>query len=91
MESLILASRDGSIRNAEVALVISNVTSAAGLETAKNLGVETLTLDHRGISRDEHDHALALALASHRVDLVCLAGYMRLSLHGSPKSTLVRS
>jgi len=78
MESLILAARDGRIRNAEVALVISNVTSAAGLEIAKNLGVETLTLDHRGIGRDEHDHAIAAALASHKVDLVCLAGYMRL-------------
>ena len=78
MESLIKAARDGSIRNAEVALVISNVVSAAGLKKAADLNVETLTIDHRGASREEHDRRVSAALAAHQVDLVCLAGYMRL-------------
>ena len=78
MESLIKAARDGSIRNADVALVISNVGSATGLKKAADLGVETLTLDHRGSSREEHDRRVYAALAAHQVDLVCLAGYMRL-------------
>lgn len=66
------------IRDARIALVISNVPDARGLAIARELGLETATLDHRGRKREEHDRAMAAALHARNVDLVCLAGYMRL-------------
>src|SRR6266540_1623834 len=62
MLALIRAVADGRIHEAEVAVVISNVANAAGLERA----------------REEHDRAMAAELRAREVDLVCLAGYMRL-------------
>jgi len=78
MLALVDAVADGRIPGAEVAIVISNVSTAAGLEKARERGVETATLDHRGKTREEHDRAVAAELRAHKVDLVCLAGYMRL-------------
>ncbi len=78
MLALIQAVADGRIPGAEVALVISNVAGAAGLEKAREHGVETVTLDHRGKTREEHDRAMAAELHARKVDLICLAGYMRL-------------
>ncbi len=63
---------------AEIALVLSNVGSAEGLKGARALGLETFVLDHRGRTREEHDRAMAEALRQREVELVCLAGYMRL-------------
>ena len=67
----------GSIPNAEVAIVISDQPSAAGLERAKERGIETLVIDRRGRTRAEHDREIVAALRDRRIDLVCLAGYMR--------------
>lgn len=78
MESLINATRDGRIRDAQVAVVISNVADAPGLHIASQLGVETLVLDHRGKKREEHDRLTAAEIDSRKIDVVCLAGYMRL-------------
>ncbi len=78
MESLIKATRDGRIRNAQPALVISNIADAPGLKIASQLGVETLVLDHRGKKREEHDQLMTAELDSRNIDLICLAGYMRL-------------
>jgi phosphoribosylglycinamide formyltransferase-1 len=78
MESLIKAGRRGEMPDVEIAVVISNVSGAAGLEKARQLGVETIVLDNRGKKREEHDRAVARELRSREVDLVCLAGYMRL-------------
>jgi phosphoribosylglycinamide formyltransferase 1 len=78
MLALIRAVADGRIPGAKVAIVISNVPDAAGLERAREHGVEAITLDHRGKTREEHDRAMAAALRAREVDLVCLAGYMRL-------------
>jgi len=78
MLALIRAVADERIPGAEVAIVISNVANAPGLEKARELGVETVTLDHRGKTREEHDRAMAAELRARKVDLVCLAGYMRL-------------
>jgi phosphoribosylglycinamide formyltransferase-1 len=78
MLALILAVIDGRIPDAEVAIVISNIADAPGLEKAREYGVDTVTLDHRGKSREEHDRAMAAELRAREVDLVCLAGYMRL-------------
>ena len=78
MLALVRAAADGRIPEAEVAVVISNVANAAGLERAREHGVEAVTLDHRGKTREEHDRAMAAELRAREVDLVCLAGYMRL-------------
>src|SRR5215510_711064 len=69
---------DGRISDAEIALVISNVPTAPGLLKARERGIETIVLDHRGKTREEHDRAMAQELQARNVDLVCLAGYMRL-------------
>jgi len=78
MLALVDAVADGRIPDAEIAVVISNVSTAAGLEKAREHGVETAPLDHRGKTREEHDRAMAAELRARKVDLVCLAGYMRL-------------
>jgi len=78
MLALIRAVADGRIPEAEVAVVISNVADAAGLERAREHGVEAVTLEHRGKTREEHDRTMAAELRAREVDLVCLAGYMRL-------------
>jgi phosphoribosylglycinamide formyltransferase 1 len=68
----------GLIAGAEIALVISNIAAAAGLRSAQERGIPTLVLDHRGQTREAHDRDMAAALRQHKVDLICLAGYMRL-------------
>ena len=63
---------------ASVAVVISNRDDAAGLQRAEQAGVQTLVLDHRDRSREEYDAQLIDALHRRQVDLVCLAGFMRI-------------
>ena len=64
---------------AAVAIVISNRADAAGLERARSAGIETLYLNPRDYAdRDAYDAAIADTLRARRVDLVCLAGFMRL-------------
>jgi phosphoribosylglycinamide formyltransferase-1 len=64
---------------AEVAVVASNVPGAGALERAKKAGVSTEILPSKGVKdREAYDLGLAEALSRHRVDLVCLAGYMRI-------------
>jgi len=77
MVALIDAIREGRIE-AEAALVISNIETAAGLERASERGVETLFINHKGRPREEHDNDMARELKRRGVELVCLAGYMRL-------------
>ena len=69
--------RDGTIPNTELAIVISDQPHAAGLEKAKDLGIETLAIERRGRNREEHDREIIAALIERDVDLICLAGYMR--------------
>src|SRR5215510_7889572 len=69
MLALIRAVADGRISEVEVAVVISNVANAAGLERAREHGVEAVTLDHRGKTREEHDRAMAAELRAREVDL----------------------
>jgi phosphoribosylglycinamide formyltransferase 1 len=66
------------LSNARIAVVISNKPDAGGLETARRLGLATLLIPSRGKAREDHDREVAAALQRHGVDLVCLAGYMRL-------------
>ncbi len=69
---------DGRIPNAEIAVVISDHAVAAGLESAKERGLTTIVIERQGRLREEHDHEIVAALQEGRVDIVCLAGYMRL-------------
>jgi phosphoribosylglycinamide formyltransferase-1 len=63
---------------ARIAVVISNRPEAAGIQHARRLGLEALVIPSRGLARDEHEAKVIAALQSHEVNLVCLAGYMRL-------------
>lgn len=78
MGALIAAVRDGRVPGAEVALVISDQANAAGLARAKERGVETLVIERRGRSREDHDREIAKALRERQIGLICLAGFMRL-------------
>ncbi len=78
MVAIAEAARDGRIANAEVALAISNIETAAGLRRAREMGIPTFVHSHRGSTREQHDRAMAAELRAREVDLVCLAGYMRL-------------
>ena len=66
------------ILNAEIGLVFSNRSSASGLERARQLGLPTAQLDSKGAEREAYDHQVVALLQQRKVDLVCLAGYMRL-------------
>lgn len=68
----------GQLANVEIAVVLSNVEAAPGLEAARQLGLATKCFVSRGRPRAEHDADVIACLRQHHVDLVCLAGYMRL-------------
>ena len=68
----------GTIPNAEIAIVISDKPDARGLVLAKERGHEVRAIERRGRNREEHEREIISVLREHRVDLVCLAGYMRL-------------
>ena len=68
----------GRIPDARIAVVISNRAEARGIETARSLGLTALVIPSQGKDRAEHDREVVAALQKHQVDLVCLAGYMRL-------------
>lgn len=78
MVALADAVSDDRIPNAEIAVVISDQANAAGLAKAKELGLETQVIERRGRKRDEHDREIVAALQARQVDLICLAGYMRI-------------
>jgi len=68
----------GRIPNARIAVVISNRSDAGGIETARKLGLTALVIPSKGKDRKEHDREVVTKLTQYKVDLVCLAGYMRL-------------
>ncbi len=68
----------GRIPDADIALVVSNREGAAGIEKAKARGIETRVIPSKGLQREEHDRLVIAALQEKGVELVCLAGYMRL-------------
>ena len=68
----------GKIPDTRIAVVISNRSDAGGLATAQRLGLTALAIPSKGMPREEHDRAVVAALQEHQVDLICLAGYMRL-------------
>jgi len=68
----------GRIPGARIAVVISNRPDAPGIETARRRGLETRVILSKGKQREEHDREVVAVLKEKRVELVCLAGYMRL-------------
>jgi phosphoribosylglycinamide formyltransferase 1 len=70
--------RAGRLQGVEIAVVVSNVAEAVGLKTSKELGLPHAVFVSKGRNRQEHDAEVIACLRAHRVDLVCLAGYMRL-------------
>lgn len=72
------AIREGTIPNAEIAIVISDKAAARGLVLANERGIETRVIERRGATREEHEQVIIAVLRDRQVDLVCLAGYMRL-------------
>ena len=68
----------GRIPNAEIAIVISNREGAPGLEKAQQRGIPALAIPSKGLEREAYDKMVVAALKEKSVDLVCLAGYMRL-------------
>jgi phosphoribosylglycinamide formyltransferase-1 len=78
MLALSKAIASGVVPNARIVLVVSDQANAVGLHAAAELGHETLVVERRGRSRQEHEAEIIAALRERNVDLVCLAGYMRL-------------
>ena len=68
----------GRVPGAGVALVLSDKPQAAGLGAARERGIETAVVERRGRTREEHEREVIKELRARRVELVCLAGYMRL-------------
>jgi len=68
----------GRIPNAEIAIVVSNRDDAPGLEIARVRGIPARAIPSKGLEREAYDKLVVAALIEKSVDLVCLAGYMRL-------------
>jgi phosphoribosylglycinamide formyltransferase-1 len=68
----------GRIPNAEISIVVSNRETAQGIEKARARGIEARVIPSKGLERDAYDRLVVAALREKNVDLVCLAGYMRL-------------
>ena len=78
MTAIVEAVQSGLIPDSEVVVVISDKTGAGGLIKAKERGVETLVITKKGRTREEHDAEIVGELKTRNVELICLAGYMRL-------------
>lgn len=68
----------GRIPDAEIGLVLSNREGAPGIEKARQRGLKTCAIPSKGLEREAYDRQVVALLREHQVDLVCLAGYMRL-------------
>ncbi len=77
MVALADAIDNGTIPNAGISIVISDHAGAPGLTIAQERGIKTLAIERRGRKREEHEREIVSVLHDERVDLICLAGYMR--------------
>jgi phosphoribosylglycinamide formyltransferase 1 len=77
-EALADSVTDGRIPNAEIAIVVSNREGAPGIERAIARGIKTRVIPSKGLEREAYDRQVVAVLNECEVDLVCLAGYMRL-------------
>lgn len=82
MAALVDAVQSGHVPGSRVAVVISDNADAAGLQKARERGVETVVVERNGRPRSEHDADIIDELNKRGVELVCLAGYMRLLSSG---------
>jgi phosphoribosylglycinamide formyltransferase-1 len=78
MTALADAVAEGHVPGARILLVVSDKQQAPGLEAARARGIETAVVERRGCTREEHEREIISCLRARRVELVCLAGYMRL-------------
>jgi phosphoribosylglycinamide formyltransferase-1 len=78
MRALADAVRSGRIRGAEISVIISDNPQAAGLEHARERGLEVSVIERADFTREEHEQEIIGVLRERQIDLVCLAGYMRL-------------
>lgn len=78
MIALVDAAKSGEIPDSEIVVVISNKPDAPGLAKAKERGIESIVVERRGRTREENDAGIIGELRKRNVELVCLAGYMRL-------------
>jgi phosphoribosylglycinamide formyltransferase 1 len=77
-EALAESVSDGRIPNAEITLVLSNREGAPGIERARARGLAAKVLPSKGLEREAYDRQVVAALREAQIDLICLAGYMRL-------------
>src|SRR3954469_1072133 len=77
-EALADSVKSGRIPNAEIAIVVSNREGAPGIDKAKQRKISMRVIPSKGLEREAYDRQVAAVLNEHKVDLVCLAGYMRL-------------
>ena len=77
-EALAQSVASGRIPNAEISVVISHRENAPGIERARARGIDARVIPSKGLEREAYDRQVVAALQAHHVDLVCLAGYMRL-------------
>jgi len=78
MVALADAVRAGSVPGAKIAVVLSDKPSAAGRVRARDRGLRTALVERKGRTREEHEREIISALRAHGVEVVCLAGFMRL-------------
>ena len=78
LEALAQSCAAGRIPGAEIALVVSNREGAPGIDRARAIGISARVIPSKGLDRETYDRQVAAALDETRVELVCLAGYMRL-------------
>jgi phosphoribosylglycinamide formyltransferase 1 len=77
-EALAQSVTAGRIPNAEIAIVLSNREGAPGIDRAKQRNLATRVIPSKGLEREAYDRQVVAVLNEHKVDLICLAGYMRL-------------
>lgn len=77
-EAIAESVRDGRIPGAEIAVVLSNREGGPGIDKARQRGLETRVIPSKGRQREEYDREVVAVLKEKKVDLVCLAGFMRL-------------
>jgi phosphoribosylglycinamide formyltransferase-1 len=77
-EAIADAVADGRIPDAEITLVVSNRETAPGVEKARQRGLEAVVIPSKGRQREEYDREVVARLKEKNIDLVCLAGFMRL-------------
>ena len=78
LEALAESVAAGRIPNSEISIVVSNRETAQGIERARARGIEARVIPSKGLEREAYDKMVVAALRERNVDLVCLAGYMRL-------------